>query len=245
VFTIQHIALPLPLLFCPKQGRYHTTKADVLIFMLTQLKTAFLRAGIDISQLPLTMDSAYVSQELRQRLHQLGLIDSIMAGKGNDVLTIDTQKWDASTWKKVLMLEEPTWGIDVPSCRLWGSSPTCGSLILCFFRKSTTRSSYLMHFSQRSLRGAEIWHIWKQHHVIESFWKIMKAIFQLRSMHLQGDGLYTALLIKVFAYLLALRLQAQGVFSKLTLTEIMRQLRREADLRDCLATHFHAPFSIG
>jgi len=41
----------------------------------------------------------------------------------------------------------------------------------------------------------------------------MQSIFQLRSMQLQGDGLYTALLIKVFAYLLALRLQAQGVFS--------------------------------
>jgi DDE family transposase len=245
VLTIQHIALPLHLLFCPKQGRYHTTKADVLIFMLTQLKTAFLREGIDITQLPLTMDSAYVSQELRQRLHQLGFIDIIIAGKGNYVFTIDTQKWDASTWKKVLMLEEPKWGIDVPSCRLWGSSPTFGSLILFFFRKSTTRSYYLMNFSQRSLRGAEIWHIWKQHHVIECFWKIMKSIFQLRSMHLQGDGLYTALLIKVFAYLLALRLQAQGVFSTLTLTEIMRQLRREADLRDFLATHFHAPFSIG
>jgi hypothetical protein len=245
VLTIQHIALPLHLLFCPKQGRYHTTKADVLIFMLTQLKTEFLREGIDISQLPLTMDSAYVSQELRQRLHQLGFIDIIIAGKGNYVFTIDTQKWEASTWKKVLMLEEPKWGIDVPSCRLWGSSPTFGSLILFFFRKSTTRSYYLMNFGQRSLRGAEIWHIWKQHHVIECFWKIMKSIFQLRSMHLQGDGLYTALLIKVFAYLLALRLQAQGVFSKLTLTEIMRQLRREADLRDFLATHFHAPFSIG
>jgi hypothetical protein len=245
VLTIQHIALPVHLLFCPKQGRYHTTKADVLIFMLTQLKTAFLREGIDISQLPLTMDSAYVSQELRQRLHQLGFIDIIIAGKGNDVFTIDTQKWDASTWKKVLMLEEPKWGIDVPSCRLWGSSPTFGSLMLFFFRKSTTRSYYLMNFSQRSLRGAEIWHIWKQHHVIECFWKIMKSIFQLRSMHLQGDGLYTALLIKVFAYLLALRLKAQGVFSKLTLTEIMRQLRREADLRDFLAAHFHAPFSIG
>jgi len=140
VLTIQHIALPLHLLVCPKQGRYHTTKADVLIFMLTQLKTAFLREGIDITQLPLTMDSAYVSQELRQRLHQLGFIDIIIAGKGNDVFTIDAQKWDASTWKKVLMLEEPKWGIDVPSCRLWGSSLTFRSLILFFFRKSTTRS---------------------------------------------------------------------------------------------------------
>ena len=245
VFTIEHIALPLHLLFCPKQGRYHTTKADLLIFMLIQLKTAFLREGIAITQLPLTMDSAYVSQELRERLHQLGFIDIIIAGKGNYVFTIDTQKWDASTWKKVLMLEEPKWGIDVPSCRIRGYSPTFGSLILFFFRKSTTRSYYLMNFSQRSLRGAEIWHIWKQHQVIECFWKIMKSIFQIRSMHLQGDGLYTALLIKVFAYLLALRLQAQGVFSKLTLTEIMRKLRREEDLRDFLMTHFHAPFSIG
>ncbi len=46
----------------------------------------------------------------------------------------------------------------------------------------------------------------------------MKSIFQIRSMQLQGDGLYTALLMKVLAYLLALRLQAQGVFSTLTIT---------------------------
>jgi len=245
VFTIHPIAWPLPLLFCPKQGRYHTTKADVLLFMLTQLKTALLRAGIDITQLPLTMDSAYVSQALRERLHELGFIAIIIAGKGNYVFTIDAQKWDASPWKKVLMFEEPTWGIDVPSCRIWGYSPTFGSLMLFFFRKSTTRSYYFMHFSQRALRGAEIWHIWKHHHVIECFWKIMKSIFQLRSMPRQGDGLYTALLIKVFAYLLALRLKAQEVFSKWTITEIMRKLRREEDLRDFLMTHFHAPFSIG
>jgi hypothetical protein len=106
VFTIHHRALPLPLLFCPKQGRYQPTKADLLIFMLTQLKTAFLREGIDLTQLPLTMDSAYVSQERRERLHQLGCIDIIIAGKGNDVFTIDAQKWDASTWKKVLMFQQ-------------------------------------------------------------------------------------------------------------------------------------------
>src|SRR5262250_468365 len=245
VFTIEHIALPLHVLFCPKQGRYHTTKADLLLFMLIQLKTAFLREGIDITQLPLTMDAAYVSQALRERLHQLGFLDIIIAGKGNYVFTIDGQKWDASTWKKVLMLEEPKWGIDVPSCRIRGYSPTFGSLMLFFFRKSTTRSYYVMNFSQRSLRGAEIWHIWKQHHVIECFWKTMKSIVQIRLMHLQGDGLYTALLIKVFAYLLAPRLQAQLFFSKSTITEIMRNLRREEDLRDFLMTHFHAPFSIG
>jgi DDE family transposase len=244
VLTINSIALPLHLLFCPKQGRYHTKKADLLIFMLKQLKTEFHREGIDITTLPLTFDSGYVSQELRERLQQLGFSHIIIAGKGNYVFTIDGQKWDASTWKKVLMLEESKWGIDVPSCRTWGYSPTFGSLVLFFFRKSTTRSYYLMNFSQVALRGAEIWHIWKQHHVIECFWKIMKSIFHIRSMQLQDDGLYTALLIKVFAYFLALRLQAQGVFSQLTITQIMRKLRREEDLREFLTTHFHTPFSI-
>jgi hypothetical protein len=244
VLTINHIAFPLHLLFCPKQGRYHTNKADLLIFMLTQLKDDFDREGIDITQLPLTMDSAFVAQELRQRLHQLGFTQIIIAGKGNYVFTIHGKKQGALVWKKALILQAPTWGIDVPSRRIWGQSPTFGSLILFFFRKSTTRSYYLMNFSQGSLRGAEIWHIWKQHHVIECFWKIMKSIFQMRSMQLQGDGLYTALLIKVFAYLLALRLQAQGVFPKLTITQIMRTLRREEDLREFLTTHFHDAFSI-
>jgi hypothetical protein len=244
VLTVYKMAFPIHLLFCPKHGRYHTKKADLLIFMLTQLKAEFHREGIDITQLPLTLDSAYVSQELRNRLHQLGFSQIILAGKGNYVFTLDGQKWEASTWKKVLMVEDPKWGIDVPSCRIRGHSPTFGSVILFVFRKRTTRSYYLMNFSQKSLRGAEIWHIWKQHHMVECFWKIMKSIFQMRSMQLQGDGLYTAFLIKVFAYLLALRLQAQGVFSKLTITEIMRKLRREEDLREFLATHFHAPFSI-
>jgi hypothetical protein len=244
VLTINNMAFPVHLLFCPKQGRYHTKKADLLIFMLKQLKTEFGREGIDITQIPLTLDSAYVSQELRLRLHRLGFSKIIIAGKSNYVFTINDVKQDASTWKKQLMLQASKWGIDVPSCRIWGDSPTFGSVLLFFFRKSTTRSYYLMNFSQESLRGAEIWHIWKQHNVIECFWKIMKSIFHIRSMQLQGDGLYTALLIKVLAYLLVLRLQAQGVFSKLTITQIMRKLRREEDLRDFLATHFHAPFSI-
>jgi hypothetical protein len=73
---------------------------------------------------------------------------------------------------------------------------------------------------------------------------LVAPIFHIRSMQLQDDGLYTALLIKVFAYFLALRLQAQGVFSQLTITQIMRKLRREEDLREFLTTHFHTPFSI-
>ncbi len=244
VLTINHIALPLHLLFCPKQGRYNTNKADVLIFMLSRLKAEFDREGIDLTQIPLTMDSWFVSQPLRDRLHRLGFTKIIIAGKSNYTFTIDGKKQDASQWKKDLLLHDPTWGIDVPSCRVQGHSPTFGSIILFFFQKSTTRSYYLMNFSRVSMRGAEIWHIWKQHHLIECFWKILKSIFQIRAMQLQGHGLYTALLIKVLAYLLALRLQAHRSFSKLTITQIMRTLSRDHDLRTLLTEHFHLPFLV-
>jgi len=68
VLTINHIALPLHLLFCSKQGRYNTNKADLLICMLSRLKAEFHREGIDITKIPLTMDSWFVSQPLRERL---------------------------------------------------------------------------------------------------------------------------------------------------------------------------------
>jgi Transposase DDE domain len=242
VLTINHMALPLHLLFCPKQGRYNTNKADLLIFMLSRLQAACTREGIDLTKIPLTMDSWFVAQPLRERLLRLGFTKIIIAGKSNYTFTIDGKKQNAAQWKKDLVLHNPTWGIDVPSCRVQGHSPTFGAIVLFFFQQSTTRSYYLMNFSQVAMRGAEIWHIWKQHHLIECFWKILKSIFHIRSMQLQGNGLYTALLIKVFAYLLALRLQAHRPFSQLTITQIMRNLRRDHDLKDLLATHFHGAF---
>jgi hypothetical protein len=124
VFTINQIALPLHLLFCSKQGRYNTNKADVLVFMLSRLKAAFDRAGIDLTKIPLTMDSWFVSQSLRQRLHNLAFTKIIIAGKSNYTFTIDGKKQDASQWKKDLVLQEPTWGIDLPSCRVRAQSPT-------------------------------------------------------------------------------------------------------------------------
>ena len=70
ILTINHIALPLHLLFCSKQGRYNTNKADRFMFMLSCLQEAFALEGIDITNIPLTMDSWCVSQPLRERLHR-------------------------------------------------------------------------------------------------------------------------------------------------------------------------------
>src|SRR2546422_9319089 len=159
VLTINQMALPLHLLFCPKQGRYNTNKADVFICMLSRLKAAFDCEGIDLTKIPLTMDSWFVSEPLRKWLHRLGFAKIIIAGKSNYVFTMAGKKQEASQWKKDLVLHDPTWGIDVPSYRVQGYSPTFGSITLFFFQKSTTRSYYLMNFSENAMRGAEIWHI--------------------------------------------------------------------------------------
>jgi len=42
----------------------------------------------------------------------------------------------------------------------------------------------------------------------------------------------------VFAYVLAIRLQAHRPLSKLSITQIMRKLRRDHNLKDLLTTHF-------
>ena len=99
-----------------------------------------------------------------------------------------------------------------------------------------------MNFSQHAMRGAEIWHIWRQHHQIECFWKVLKSVFHIRAMRLQDHGLYTALLIKVLAYLLALRLKAHRAFSKYSIVQLMRQVRREEDLGHLIDEHFHGAY---
>ena len=69
-------------------------------------------------------------------------------------------------------------------------------------------------------------HSWKQHHVIACFWKIMKSIFPRRSRQLQGDGLYTAVLITAISgdllsavisirYILGFRKDNPNVFNSL------------------------------
>lgn len=244
VLTINGIAFPLHLLFCSKQGRANTDKPSLLISMLRQLKEEFLKEGIDLTAYAITLDSWFVSEDLKNELRDLGFTKIIIAGKGNYTFTIGKEKKKASAWKKTLKLKKDQWGIDVPSLRIKAYNPTFGPVVLFVFEKSTTRCYYLMDFSTTPLRGAEIWHIWEQHHIIECFWKILKSVFGIKQMRLQGEGLYTSLLIKVIAYLFAIRIQSTKPFFKISITQIMRKIQRELDLRNILLEHFHPTISV-
>ena len=202
VMTIGGIAIPLHLIFVSKQGRANTDKPSLLIAMLKELIVAFKAEGIDITAFPINMDSWFASNPLKEALHELGFKKIIVAGKGNYVLTIKGKKQKASCWKKEIVLVEGQWGIDVPARREKAENPTFGEIVAFFYKKSTTRNYYLMDFSKTHIRGAEIWHIWKQHHIIECFWKILKSILKIKEMRLRGNGIYAGLLIKILVYLL-------------------------------------------
>lgn len=197
--------------------------------------------GVTLTTLPLTMDSWFVSEELNEALRELGFTKIISAGKGNYVFTIGGEKHPASVWKHTLPLQTSLWGIDVAACRIKARSPTFGEVVVFFYRKSTTRNYYLLDFSPTPLRGAEIWHIWQQHVWIEWFWKMLKTVFTITAMRLQGVGLYTGLLIKVLAYLLLLRLKSHRKWSHMSFTDLIRKIQREGTLLDVMQEHFHVP----
>ena len=239
VLTIEGIILPLHLMFCSKQGRSNTSKPQLLLKMLTELKELFDEEGIDITQFPLTLDSWFASEPLRKELLILGFKKIIIAGKSNYTFTIGGEKDNASGWKTKLDLSECEWAADVPVCRVKAKSPTFGNVALLFFRKNSTRVYYLMDLSEKPGRAAEIWRAWKLHHAVEQFWKTLKSIFNLKSIQLRGKGLYTGLLAKVLAYLLVMRLKFQKDHKKLSVLQILRKIRREGRLENIIDEHFH------
>ena len=243
VLTINGEVLPLHLMFCSKQGRGTTSKPELLVKMLKELKELFAKEGIDITQYPLTLDSWFASEPLRQELLRLGFQKIIVAGKGHYVFTIDGEKDKAAGWKNKLELSDREWGVKgVPLNRVKANSPTFGNVALLFFRKKSTRVFYLLDFSQTPGRAAEIWRAWKLHHAVECFWKTFKSIFHLKSIVLRGDGLYAGLLVKVLAYLMVMRLKSQKDYADLSALQTLRKIRREECLGNILKEHFHDIF---
>jgi len=72
LMTVNGTALPLHLLFCPKQGRANTGKPSLLISVLSCLIEEFNAEGTDITSFPITLDSRSVSEDPKQKLAALG-----------------------------------------------------------------------------------------------------------------------------------------------------------------------------
>ncbi len=136
VLTINGKALPIHLLFCSKQGCKNTDKPSLLISMLTRLKTEFAEHEIDITTIPITMDSWYVSEPLKQKLHQLGFSKIVIVGKSNYVFDDGEVKQKASQWKQEIEYDSNYWGINVPAQRTILSNSSFGLVNLLLLAPS-------------------------------------------------------------------------------------------------------------
>ena len=83
VLTINGKVFPLYLWFCAKQGSANTDKPNLLLTMLTRIKEEFAQREMAFTDFPITMDSWFVSEELRKNLGKVGFRKIIIAGKGN------------------------------------------------------------------------------------------------------------------------------------------------------------------
>ena len=68
--------------------------------MLTRFKKEFDKHDVDITTIPLTMDSWYVSEPLKQELHELGFTNIVVVGKSNYVFSDGDVKKAASMMEK-------------------------------------------------------------------------------------------------------------------------------------------------
>ncbi|WP_330203410.1 hypothetical protein [Cyanobacterium sp. Dongsha4] len=242
ILTINGKAIPIGLKYCSKQGRKNTDKPSILIAMLKEIKEECLKENINISKYPITLDSWYVSKQLKEQLDELGFTKIIMAGKSSYVFEGEDFKGKGSEWKKRVDYQENQWGIDVPCVRKKLSNPTFGELNWLFFQKSNSSCYLLMDLSSISLRGVEIWRIWSAHNIIEQFWKMLKSVLKIAEMKLRKQGIYIGLLIKVIMYLILLSMQFMPSLGHLSLTQIMRKIESTTKLPDVIKEHFQHDF---
>jgi len=232
---IGDIVLPLNVRLVAKQGRANTSKPTILQQMMNDIVGFFSEHNIDITKYPISFDSWYGSQPLREALEEIGFSQILIHAKSNYVFSIDGIKQKLSLHKKGIELQDAQWGCDKPHKRVKAKSPTFGKCLLLFF-KDGSKVRCMMVFG-RPLRAAEILRIWSQHHGIEQFWRNLKSIVHLSAMSLQGrDGAYASLGVKVLSYLL---LVSVSMVTGLTPQKIILFLSGQRERFLEVIEHFH------
>jgi hypothetical protein len=192
--------------------------------------------GIDLSQFPISFDSWYCGNDLVESLKESGFEQIVGHGKNNFVFTIGKESKKLVLHKEEVDLLENQWGCGKKKvARKVGKSSTFGKTVILFYEDGNRRKC-LLAFG-RALRACEIISIWRQHHGVEEFWRVLKHDCGLKKMRpLKAKGTYLACATKVLAYIMMK--QIAGLF-KITIHQLKIQVRRKIDLLEFFVEHFH------
>ena len=235
VLRIGNEILPLRLIWVSKQGRGPTSKPVVVLKALQQLKEEFAAHGVDLTELGVSCDSWWISEDFSRELEGLGFLKQVICGKGHLVLETEQTRQSLQEHRRELELQ-PGWGHEeIPAQRVRGRSPTFGQVAVVFFQRSRTKA-YALLCPGRALRTCEALRLWANYHAVEVFWKRLKRWLGLGQMQLPGrDGAWAELALRGLAYVMA----QPWLGTTSTPGRLRHQLHRQGTFAELVQAHFH------
>lgn len=246
--VIQGRVLPLQFWLMGKTGPYkkRPNRAGKL---LEDLAKELKINGIDISKIPVTADSAYLTSDLKTALVSSGF-KVALGSKGH--YKVHPHKYHKVYAKKSLAIKDvfqesdyqnlpsKQWGIKekvvgrkIKSAK-WGEA-----LLLESFQLGKPRRVLVFGID----RIAEAWRIWKNHHFVERIFRHLKHLLSWGKYALQGrDGAYATVVIPFLAFWLLAELQKKCKlsFEKIVLALQVWVNEDREELLDLLnLEHFH------
>ena len=211
--VIQGRVLPLQFWLMGKTGP-HKKRPNRAAKLLEDLAKELKTNGIDISKIPVSADSAYLTSDLKDALVGLGF-KVALGTKGH--YKVHTHKYAEVYTKDSLAIREvfqksdydelpsEQWGMEdkVISRKIksgkWGEALLLESIQLGKPRR-------VLFFGIN--RTCEAWRIWKNHHFVERIFRHLKHLLSWGKYSLQGrDGAYATVVIPFLAFWLLSELQ--------------------------------------
>lgn len=211
--VIQGRVLPLKFWLMSKKGP-HKKRPDRAGKMLEYLAKELEINGIDISKMPVSADSAYLTDDLKTTLIDLGF-KVLLGTKGH--YRVQQHKYAKVYTKQTVAIKEifqqsdyddlpvDQWGIDekVLSQKIksgkWGEA-----LLLETIQLGKPRRVLVFGID----RTSQAWRVWKNHHFVERVFRSLKHLLSWGKYALQGrNGAYATVVIPFLAFWLLAELQ--------------------------------------
>ena len=193
--------IPLSLVWVSKTGRGPTSKPEVLLRELEQLKAYVAEQGSDLTALGVSLHSWWLSQDVSAKLSALGFDQQVIAAKRSTVLEDKEGCVSLGARKQQAGLQDG-WGRPREAQRLRGKNPTRGKVVAIMFHHPRSKM-FVVICAERPLRSCEGLRIWSNHAAVETFWKRLKRWLGLGQMQRRGRrGAWGELCLRVLGYFL-------------------------------------------
>jgi len=227
ILKIGEEIIPIRFFLMSKRGRY-TNRHKVVENLMKSISEKWTSAGIDIKNIPISMDAGYADHIEIEEINKLGFQKILFGVKKNYRVTKKRTKHMNFNLNEIITKQDiknaetkGKWAINENVCIFKGRSD-CFGLVTVMGRFMLGKMRYC--FAKNIYRTAEILRVWKQHHWIEEVFKRLKHLLSWGKYRLRGnDGAYASIVLSFFAYYAVLFLQKQ---TGLTFGQIIREFEK-------------------